>query len=90
MRIHNLGFPRMGANRELKFALESYWKQEISQENLLATAAELRQQNWQKQQQVGLDLIPVGDFALYDHVLNTSILVGNIPPAFTLAKQLVN
>lgn len=82
MRIHNLGFPRMGANRELKFALESYWKQEISQENLLATAAELRQQNWQKQQQVGLDLIPVGDFALYDHVLNTSILVGNIPPRF--------
>nr|WP_217630020.1 5-methyltetrahydropteroyltriglutamate--homocysteine S-methyltransferase [Thiothrix caldifontis] len=82
MRLHNLGFPRMGANRELKFALESYWKGTADADNLLTTAYSLRQQHWNVQQQAGLDFVPVGDFALYDHVLNTSLMLGNIPPRF--------
>ena len=82
MRLHNLGFPRMGAGRELKFALESYWKGASDADSLLTTAYGLRQQHWNIQQQAGLDFVPVGDFALYDHVLNTSLMLGNLPPRF--------
>src|SRR6218665_38507 len=75
--IHNLGFPRIGAKRELKFALESYWKGESTREALLATGAQLRQRHWQ--QQAGLDLVPVGDFSFYDQVLDMSFTLGNLP-----------
>lgn len=74
---HNLGFPRIGKHRELKFALESYWRGETSLPDLENTAKVLRQQHWQYQQ--SLDWLPVGDFSLYDHVLDTSLLVGNLP-----------
>lgn len=74
---HNLGFPRIGRSRELKFALEAYWKGEQTEHALLETADTLRQQHWQDQSQ--LDWIPVGDFSLYDHVLDTSFMLGNIP-----------
>jgi len=57
---HNLGFPRIGAKRELKFALEAYWKGESSLEELNAMGAELRQRHWEYQ--AGLDYLPVGDF----------------------------
>lgn len=72
----------MGASRELKFALESYWKGASDADSLLTTAYGLRQQHWNTQQHTGLDFVPVGDFALYDHVLNTSLMLGNIPPRF--------
>lgn len=75
--IHNLGFPRIGAKRELKFALESYWKGESSREDLQALGAQLRQRHWENQ--AGLDLVPVGDFSFYDQVLDTSFLLGNLP-----------
>lgn len=74
---HNLGFPRIGGKRELKFALEQYWSGAISELGLLETATELRNQHWQYQAKI--DWIPVGDFSLYDHVLDTSFMVGNIP-----------
>ncbi|WP_428852697.1 5-methyltetrahydropteroyltriglutamate--homocysteine S-methyltransferase [Imbroritus primus] len=74
---HNLGFPRIGAQRELKFALESYWKGESPRSELLARGAELRARHWQ--QQVGLDFAPVGDFSFYDHVLDMSFTLGNLP-----------
>lgn len=74
---HNLGFPRIGKMRELKFALEKYWKGAISEQILLETAANLRTQHWQDQAM--LDWIPVGDFSLYDQVLDTSFMLGNIP-----------
>jgi 5-methyltetrahydropteroyltriglutamate--homocysteine methyltransferase len=74
---HNLGFPRIGAKRELKFSLESFWQGKISATHLEADAQQIRTLNWQAQAQ--LDLIPVGDFSLYDHVLDTSFLFGNIP-----------
>ena len=75
--IHNLGFPRIGAKRELKFALESYWNGESSRDELKALGAQLRQRNWENQ--TGLDLVPVGDFAFYDQVLDMSFTLGNLP-----------
>jgi 5-methyltetrahydropteroyltriglutamate--homocysteine methyltransferase len=74
---HNLGFPRIGKKRELKYALEKYWKQEISQQELLNTGVSLRQNHWKEQQ--ALDYSPVGDFSFYDQVLDTSFMLGNIP-----------
>ncbi|MDE2477273.1 MAG: 5-methyltetrahydropteroyltriglutamate--homocysteine S-methyltransferase [Betaproteobacteria bacterium] len=74
---HNLGYPRIGKRRELKFALESYWKGQLSADDLEAQAAALRRQHWAEQG--GLDLVPVGDFSLYDHVLDTSFMLGHVP-----------
>ena len=82
IKIHNLGFPRLGENRELKFALESYWRAEITQHELQQVAAEIRQRHWRLQASNGLDLIPVGDFSYYDQVLDTSVMLGVIPERF--------
>ncbi|CFQ93834.1 5-methyltetrahydropteroyltriglutamate/homocysteine S-methyltransferase [Yersinia enterocolitica] len=76
---HTLGFPRVGLKRELKKAQESYWAGNSTQEELLNVGRELRACHWQQQQQAGVDLVPVGDFAWYDHVLTTSLLLGNVP-----------
>ncbi|MDN0112113.1 5-methyltetrahydropteroyltriglutamate--homocysteine S-methyltransferase [Yersinia mollaretii] len=76
---HTLGFPRVGLKRELKKAQESYWAGNSTQEELLNVGRELRARHWQQQQQAGVDLLPVGDFAWYDHVLTTSLLLGNVP-----------
>ena len=77
MKTHNLGFPRIGDNRELKRALESYWRGEASQTELLKTGARLREKNWGYQK--ALNYVPVGDFSFYDQVLDTSSMLGNIP-----------
>ncbi|MEQ1559654.1 MAG: hypothetical protein ABL933_12050 [Methyloglobulus sp.] len=82
IKIHNLGFPRIGAHRELKFALERYWRNEIEQDELQRIAAELRQRHWQLQAGSGLDFIPVGDFSYYDQVLDTNVMLGVIPERF--------
>ncbi|AXL48674.1 5-methyltetrahydropteroyltriglutamate--homocysteine S-methyltransferase [Paraburkholderia caffeinilytica] len=74
---HNLGFPRIGAKRELKFALELYWKGQSSRDELKSLGAQLRQRHWENQS--GLDRIPVGDFSFYDQVLDTSFMLGNVP-----------
>jgi len=74
---HNLGFPRIGAKRELKFALESYWKGLSFRDELKAKGAELRQRHWQDQSSLGL--VPVGDFSFYDQVLDLSFTLGNLP-----------
>ncbi len=76
---HILGFPRVGLRRELKKAQESYWAGTLTQEALLETGRELRARHWQQQKEAGIDLLPVGDFAWYDHVLTTSLLLGNVP-----------
>jgi 5-methyltetrahydropteroyltriglutamate--homocysteine methyltransferase len=76
---HTLGFPRVGLRRELKKAQESYWAGKSSQEELLTVGRELRARHWQQQKDAGVDLLPVGDFAWYDHVLTTSLLLGNVP-----------
>ena len=74
---HSLGFPRIGVRRELKFALEAYWKGESSREALVALGAQLAQRNWKIQ--AGLDLVPVGDFSFYDQVLDMTFTLGNLP-----------
>ncbi len=76
---HNLGFPRIGGDRELKKAQEAYWRGEIDQAQLEQTGRELRKAHWQLQADAGLDLIPTGDFAWYDQVLTLSATLGNIP-----------
>ncbi|GAA5232047.1 5-methyltetrahydropteroyltriglutamate--homocysteine S-methyltransferase [Verticiella sediminum] len=76
-RTHNLGFPRIGAKRELKFAQEAYWKGQSSLAELKASGAKLRQRHWENQ--AGLDLVPVGDFSFYDQVLDMSFTLGNLP-----------
>ena len=80
--IHLLGFPRIGAKRELKFLLEQFWRQDIDEATLLGGARELRQKHWLLQKGAGLDISPVGDFSLYDQVLDAQVLVGAIPRRF--------
>ncbi|CAM5224839.1 5-methyltetrahydropteroyltriglutamate--homocysteine S-methyltransferase [Alishewanella longhuensis] len=75
--LHNLGFPRIGSKRELKFAQEAFWKGQGSAAELLQVAKQLRSRHWTLQQ--NLDLVPVGDFSLYDQVLDMSFTLGNIP-----------
>ena len=86
---HNLGFPRIGADRELKKALEAYWKGDIDQATLKDVGRQLRATHWQLQKDAGIDLLPVGDFAWYDQVLTHSLTFGVIPPRFssTLDEQ---
>ncbi|QCI19169.1 5-methyltetrahydropteroyltriglutamate--homocysteine S-methyltransferase [Buchnera aphidicola] len=79
---HTLGFPRIGTNRELKQAQEKYWSKKITKDELFSTGKKIRINNWKKQAELGIDLIPVGDFSWYDHVLNTTMLLGNIPERF--------
>jgi len=79
---HNLGFPRIGARRELKHAQEAYWRGETTAAELAATGKILRRRHWQVQADAGLDLIPVGDFSWYDHLLDLSTLLGVVPPRF--------
>lgn len=74
---HSLGFPRIGSQRQLKFALEKYWRGEIDANQLQGQAAELRQQHWGWQQE--LSYVPVGDFSFYDQVLDMSFTLGNVP-----------
>ncbi|WP_179403197.1 5-methyltetrahydropteroyltriglutamate--homocysteine S-methyltransferase [Burkholderia guangdongensis] len=74
---HNLGFPRIGAKRELKFALENYWKGQSSRDELKALGAQLRERHWADQRD--LDLAPIGDFSFYDQVLDMSFTLGNLP-----------
>ena len=81
-RTHTLGFPRMGANRELKFALEKHWRSEIDRAALEAVGEELRARHWQAQRDAGLDYVTVGDFACYDHVANHIQLFGCEPARF--------
>lgn len=83
---HSLGFPRIGKDRELKKALESYWKGELDEAGLQAVGRELRAAHWQLQAEAGLDLLPVGDFAWYDGVLAHSLMFGVIPERFRPAS----
>ncbi len=78
----NLGFPRMGRQRELKFALEAFWSGKSTEDDLLAVARNLRQQHWQLQHNIGIDIIPCNDFSLYDQVLDTLVLIGATPERF--------
>jgi 5-methyltetrahydropteroyltriglutamate--homocysteine methyltransferase len=82
MLTNNLGYPRIGGNRELKKASEQYWANEISLSELLKIGKEIRLKNWKLQQELGIDLIPSNDFSFYDQVLDMSFTVGAIPERF--------
>ena len=79
---HSLGYPRIGAKRELKKATEAYWQGKLTRPELETVARDLRRQNWLTQRDAGIDLIPSNDFSFYDQVLDTTCLVGNVPPRF--------
>jgi 5-methyltetrahydropteroyltriglutamate--homocysteine methyltransferase len=78
----NLGFPRIGANRELKKATEAYWAKKLPVEALLAAARNIRRQNWTWQRDAGMAQVATGDFSFYDHVLDTSVLLDAVPARF--------
>lgn len=82
MLTHNLGYPRIGSQRELKKASEAYWSGKTTLKNLFQTGRNLRQENWQLQKIAGIDLIPSNDFSFYDQVLDHSLMVNAIPERY--------
>lgn len=83
----NLGFPRIGAHRELKKVLEAYWKGDAAEGDLMTVAKGIREESWKRQRDAGIDFIPSGDFALYDQVLNHIQMFGCIPERFAALKD---
>ncbi|MFC8840526.1 5-methyltetrahydropteroyltriglutamate--homocysteine S-methyltransferase [Streptomyces griseoincarnatus] len=81
------GYPRQGPNRELKKAIEGYWKGRVTADALHATAAELRRNHWQQLADVGVHEVPTGDFSYYDHVLDTTVSLGAIPERHRVAVE---
>ncbi|WP_051305039.1 5-methyltetrahydropteroyltriglutamate--homocysteine S-methyltransferase [Chitinilyticum litopenaei] len=79
---HILGFPRIGARRELKFAQEQFWRGEIGEAELATVGKTLRRTHWQWQREAGLDVVTVGDFAWYDQMLGAAVLFGSVPARF--------
>lgn len=86
LKTANLGFPRMGRQRELKFALEGFWTGKRTEAELLETAANLRAEHWKQQQTAGINFIPANDFSLYDQVLDALVLIGATPERFGMGK----
>ncbi|PTM93802.1 5-methyltetrahydropteroyltriglutamate--homocysteine S-methyltransferase [Streptomyces sp. VMFN-G11Ma] len=82
------GYPRQGPNRELKKAIEGYWKGRVTADALRATAAELRRANWRQLADAGIHEVPTGDFSYYDHVLDTTVALGAIPDRHRAAVEL--
>lgn len=87
MLKNNLGYPRIGNNRELKKASERYWSGKASKEDLLATGSAIRLENWKAQQEEGIDLIPSNDFSNYDQVLDWALTVGAIPERYQSLRE---
>jgi 5-methyltetrahydropteroyltriglutamate--homocysteine methyltransferase len=83
MALSNVsGFPRIGRNRELKFATEGHWRGEVSEDELFETGKSIRVENWRLMQGAGIDLIPSNDFSYYDQVLDAVALVGAVPDRY--------
>ncbi|MFE6939470.1 5-methyltetrahydropteroyltriglutamate--homocysteine S-methyltransferase [Streptomyces chartreusis] len=81
------GYPRQGPDRELKKAIEGYWKGRVTADALRATAAELRRANWRRLADAGIHEVPTGDFSYYDHVLDTTVALGAIPERHRVAVE---
>src|SRR5690554_3816992 len=79
MLTNNIGYPRIGADRELKKIVESYWKEGIDTSKLVEATKELRMTHWRHQKKAGIDVIPSNDFSFYDQVLDMAMLTGAIP-----------
>jgi 5-methyltetrahydropteroyltriglutamate--homocysteine methyltransferase len=82
LHTHILGYPRIGSNRQLKFALEAYWKGESSLHDLIQTAKTIKQEGWEKQRKAQISIVSSNDFSFYDHVLDAICLIGAIPSRF--------
>lgn len=82
MITHNLGYPRIGVNRDLKKVVEQYWKDEIDKSELTESVSALKVMHWTAQKNAGIDLVPSNDFSLYDQVLDTAMTVGAIPDRY--------
>jgi len=87
MLSHNLGYPRVGSQRELKKASEQFWAGKITKDELQKVGREIRHRNWALQKDAGIDLIPSNDFSLYDQVLDTALMAGAIPERY---QQLID
>ncbi|MGV3705357.1 MAG: 5-methyltetrahydropteroyltriglutamate--homocysteine S-methyltransferase [Arcticibacter sp.] len=83
MLKNNLGYPRIGSNRQLKKACENYWSGQITRDELFHAARQLREESLKLQQEAGIDLIPCNDFSFYDHVLDMSLMLGAIPKRYS-------
>src|SRR5215217_2241412 len=83
MKTNNLGYPRIGSNRELKKASELYWAGKITADELLKVGKNIRAANWQLQAKAGIDLIPSNDFSFYDQVLDLTLTLGAIPNRYS-------
>ena len=90
MVTHSLGFSRMGLGRELKTSLEAFFNGRLDGPSLETTAAGLRLRHWTLQRDAGIDLVPVGDFSLYDHMLDTALLFGVVPERHGLSGEPVD
>src|SRR6478735_11096770 len=90
MLKNNLGFPRMGAQRQLKKACEQYWSGTITREQLFLAARSIQEQHLQLQKEAGIDLVPCNDFSYYDQVLDMSLLLGVIPERYTPVLDVEN
>lgn len=86
----NLGFPRIGAKRELKFAMESFWKGDTAEAELIQTGADIRRHHWFMQRDAQIDLIPVNDFSFYDQMLDLTCLLGAVPPRYNWSGDTVD
>lgn len=88
IKSSNVGYPRIGENREWKKTLELFWAGELTEAQFTSKMEQIRLSHLRKQQEKGIDLIPVGDFSYYDHVLDTAVMFGLIPTRFkTEGKQ---
>ena len=87
MNTSVIGFPRIGKNRELKFASEKFFKGEISEKELRDEAAAIRAYGWKQQQDAGVKFISSNDFSFYDNVLDTAVLFNVIPERYREAKR---
>lgn len=90
MLTHNSGYPRIGANRELKKASENFWEGKISSRELEDEGRKLRRQNWLLQKEAGIDLVPSNDFSFYDHVLDMAVATGTIPVRFKCLQNFLS
>lgn len=89
MLTQNLGYPRIGVNRELKKACEKYWAGGLGKIQLEEVGSRERQKNWQVQKEAGIDLIPCNDFSFYDHVQDLSFMVNAIPERFRSLEEVL-
>ncbi len=87
LKTATLGYPRIGAGRELKKTTEAYWKGEISKEALEEAGREIRRKNWITQKEAGIDIIPSNDFSFYDQVLDMTALLGAVPARYGMPAR---